>query len=35
VLLSKKNLTVGDITKELKRRQGTSGIDEKNNRERS
>ena len=34
VLLSKKNLTVGDITKELERRQGTSGIDEKNNREK-
>ena len=32
VLLSQKNLTVDDITKELKKRQGTSGIEEKNNR---
>ena len=32
VLLSQKNLTVDDITNELKRRQGTSGIEEKNNR---
>ena len=32
VLLSKKNLTVDDITNELKNRQGTSGIEEKNNR---
>ena len=35
VLLSQKNLRVGDITNELKKRQGTSGIEEKNNRERS
>jgi len=34
VLLSQKNLTVNDITDELKRRQGTSGIEEKNNREK-
>jgi phosphoribosyl-ATP pyrophosphohydrolase len=32
VLLSQKNLTVDDITNELKKRQGTSGIEEKNNR---
>ena len=32
ILLSQKNLTVDDITSELKRREGTSGIDEKNNR---
>ena len=32
VLLSQKNLTVDDITSELKKRQGTSGIEEKNNR---
>ena len=32
VLLSHKNLTVDDITNELKKRQGTSGIEEKNNR---
>ena len=32
VLLSQKNLTVNDITNELKKRQGTSGIEEKNNR---
>ncbi|MDC0127555.1 phosphoribosyl-ATP diphosphatase [Methylophilaceae bacterium] len=32
VLLSQKNLTVDDITNELKNRQGTSGIEEKNNR---
>jgi len=32
VLLSQKNLTVDDITNELKRRQGVSGIEEKNNR---
>mgnify|MGYP006084487469 CR=1 FL=1 len=35
VLLSNKNLTVNDITNELKSRQGISGIEEKNNRERS
>ena len=33
VLLSQKNLTVDDITNELKKRQGTSGIEEKNNRQ--
>tara|TARA_B100001250_G_C19763370_1_gene773558 strand:- start:466 stop:786 length:321 start_codon:yes stop_codon:yes gene_type:complete len=32
VLLSERNLNVDDITNELKRRQGTSGIEEKNNR---
>ena len=32
VLLSQKNLTVDDITNELKKRQGISGIEEKNNR---
>ena len=32
ILLSQKNLTVDDITSELKRREGTSGIEEKNNR---
>tara|TARA_B110000091_G_C13435477_1_gene317812 strand:+ start:204 stop:527 length:324 start_codon:yes stop_codon:yes gene_type:complete len=32
VLLSQKNLKVDDITEELKRREGTSGIEEKNNR---
>ena len=32
VLLSQKNLNVNDITNELKKRQGTSGIEEKNNR---
>jgi len=32
VLLSQKKLTVNDITNELKKRQGTSGIEEKNNR---
>lgn len=32
VLLSQKNLSVDDITKELKRREGISGIEEKNNR---
>ena len=32
ILLSQKNLTVDDITNELKKRQGTSGIEEKNNR---
>ncbi|MDA9210645.1 phosphoribosyl-ATP diphosphatase [Methylophilaceae bacterium] len=32
VLLSQKNLTVDDITNELKRREGTSGIEEKHNR---
>ncbi|MDC6484756.1 phosphoribosyl-ATP diphosphatase [Methylophilaceae bacterium] len=34
VLLSQKNLSVDDITNELKRREGTSGIEEKNNRGR-
>ena len=32
VLLAKKNLTVEDITNELKNRQGISGIEEKLNR---
>jgi|TARA_B100000767_G_scaffold252454_1_gene256225 phosphoribosyl-ATP pyrophosphohydrolase len=32
VLLSQKNLSVVDITNELKRREGISGIEEKNNR---
>ncbi len=32
VLLSQKNLSVNDVTKELKSREGTSGIEEKNNR---
>ena len=32
ILLAKKDLSVDDITKELKRRQGTSGIEEKLNR---
>jgi phosphoribosyl-ATP pyrophosphohydrolase len=32
VLLSQKNLSVNDVTNELKRREGTSGIEEKNNR---
>jgi len=32
ILLAKKELSVDDITKELKRRQGISGIDEKINR---
>lgn len=32
VLLAQKNLTVDDITNELKKRQGISGIEEKNNR---
>ena len=32
VVLAKKNLTVEDITNELKRRQGISGIEEKLNR---
>ncbi len=32
ILLSQKNLTVDDITNELKKRQGISGIEEKNNR---
>ena len=32
ILLAKKNLSVDDITKELKRRQGISGIEEKLNR---
>lgn len=32
ILLAKKDLSVDDITKELKRRQGISGIDEKINR---
>ena len=32
VLLSQKNLSVDDVTNELKRREGTSGIEEKNNR---
>jgi|TARA_B110000037_G_C16823322_1_gene384604 phosphoribosyl-ATP pyrophosphohydrolase len=32
VLLSEKNLTVKDVTRELKSREGTSGIEEKNNR---
>ena len=34
VLLAKKNLTVEDITNELKNRQGISGIEEKLNRVR-
>ena len=34
VLLSQKNLSVDDVTNELKRREGTSGIEEKNNRGR-
>ena len=34
VLLSEKNLNVDDVTNELKRREGISGIDEKNNRNR-
>jgi len=32
VVLAKKNLTVEDITNELKKRQGISGIEEKLNR---
>ena len=32
ILLAKKNLSVDDITKELKRRKGISGIEEKLNR---
>jgi len=32
ILLAKKDLSVDDITKELKRRQGISGIEEKLNR---
>jgi len=32
VLLSKKDLTVDDVTNELKKRSGTSGIEEKKNR---
>ena len=32
ILLAKKELSVDDITKELKRRQGISGIEEKINR---
>jgi phosphoribosyl-ATP pyrophosphohydrolase len=32
VLLSKKDLTVDDVTNELKKRLGTSGIEEKKNR---
>ena len=32
VLLAKKNLTVEDVTNELKNRQGISGIEEKLNR---
>jgi len=32
ILLSQKNLSVDDVTNELKRREGTSGIEEKNNR---
>ena len=34
VLLAKKNLSVGDITNELKKRQGISGIEEKSNRDK-
>tara|TARA_B100001175_G_C19283962_1_gene530198 strand:- start:483 stop:596 length:114 start_codon:yes stop_codon:yes gene_type:complete len=30
--MSQKNLSVDDITNELKRREGISGIEEKNNR---
>jgi len=33
VLLSQKDLLVDDITNELKNREGTSGIQEKKNRE--
>ena len=32
VLLSKKDLTVDDVTNELKKRSGVSGIEEKKNR---
>jgi phosphoribosyl-ATP pyrophosphohydrolase len=32
VLLSQKNLSVNDVFVELKRREGTSGIEEKSNR---
>ena len=33
ILLSKKNLCVVDVVDELRRREGISGIEEKNNRE--